>query len=296
MSVKEYIPLAAMAFMLLIVEILALVLSIPVQTAGIAAFSDPESLSNPVIFFGILIVFTVIMLVLIRRGFKRVFAALIWISLFLTFCYVFSAILFTLGLPEPWLTAVSVLLAIAGTYVLYAFPEWYVINSLGILLAAGVAAIFGISLGIVPVLILLIILAVYDAIAVYRTRHMIALAEGVLESKMPILFVIPKKRGYSFIQEGVRDISSGEGERAAYVMGMGDLIMPAILVVSAEVFIPVSGSFPIGLPALGAMLGSLAGLAVLMHFVRKGVAQAGLPPLNGGAVLGFLVGYALLLL
>jgi len=37
---------------------------------------------------------------------------------------------------------------------------------------------FGISLAIIPTLLLLVVLAVYDYIAVYRTKHMVALAEA----------------------------------------------------------------------------------------------------------------------
>ena len=118
-------------------------------------------------------------------------------------------------------------------------PEWYVIDTLGILIAAGAASIFGISLGIVPVIILLVLLAIYDAISVYKTRHMITLAEGVMEMKTPILFVIPKKVSYSYIRDGIGKI--GEGERGAFIMGMGDLIMPAILVVSANMFLKPGG-------------------------------------------------------
>jgi presenilin-like A22 family membrane protease len=43
------------------------------------------------------------------------------------------------------------------------------------------------------------------------------------------------------------------------------------------------------------MIGSLAGLAVLLHFVSSGKPQAGLPPLNGGTILGFLAGYAIMM-
>jgi presenilin-like A22 family membrane protease len=48
----------------------------------------------------------------------------------------------------------------------------------------------------------------------------------------------------------------------------------------------------INLPALGAILGSLVGLVVLLYFVMSGKPQAGLPPLNGGTILGFLAGWA----
>jgi presenilin-like A22 family membrane protease len=168
-----------------------------------------------------------------------------------------------------------------------------VIDTLGVLIAAGVASIFGVSLEIVPVVILLVLLAVYDAISVYKTKHMITLAEGVIDLKTPILFVIPKRRDYSFIREGIGKLEEG-GERAAFIMGMGDLIMPSILVVSANVFLKgyrVLGF--VNLPALGAIIGSLAGLLVLLYFVSSGRPQAGLPPLNGGTIIGFALGCAL---
>ncbi|MCX6687408.1 MAG: presenilin family intramembrane aspartyl protease, partial [Methanoregula sp.] len=162
------------------------------------------------------------------------------------------------------------------------------------LIASGVASIFGRSLDYKLVVILLIILAVYDAISVYKTKHMITLAEGVIDLKTPILFVVPKKRDYSFIREGIGKLSEG-GERSAFIMGMGDLIMPSILVVSANVFIEgyrILGF--INLPALGAIVGSLAGLGVLLYFVNSGRPQAGLPPLNWGAIIGFAVGLGLM--
>jgi presenilin-like A22 family membrane protease len=127
---------------------------------------------------------------------------------------------------------------------------------------------------------------------VYKTKHMITLAEGVVDLKTPILFVIPKRRDYSFIKEGVGKLEGG-GERAAYIIGMGDMIMPSILVVSANVFLQgwrLGGL--INLPALGAIIGSLAGLLLLLYFVMSGKPQAGLPPLNGGTILGFLAGWA----
>ena len=167
------------------------------------------------------------------------------------------------------------------------------IDGLGILIGAGVAAIFGASLDILPVCLLLVLLAVYDAISVYKTKHMLTLAEGVIDQKTPILFVIPKRKGYSFIKDGIGKLTDG-GERSAFIIGMGDMIMPSILVVSANVFVHGTKYFGlINLPALGAIIGSITGLAVLLHFVMSGRPQAGLPPLNGGTIIGFLVGLAL---
>lgn len=293
MDIKKLFPLLAMAVLFLAVETGALLLSLPVQASGVVAFEDPTSLENPVMFILILLVFTGILLVLIKYDTKKVFIrAIIGLSLFFTFVYIFAAIVYaTLGATDIANIAVLVL-SILATVLLYKYPEWYVIDALGILMSAGVASIFGVSLDVWPVVILLILLAVYDAIAVYKTKHMITLAEGVMDLKTPILFVIPKRRDYSFIKEGIGKLGDG-GERSAFIIGMGDLIMPSILVVSANVFLKGAklGGI-INLPALGAVIGSLAGLCVLMHFVMSGKPQAGLPPLNGGTILGFLVGLA----
>jgi presenilin-like A22 family membrane protease len=249
-------------------------------------------MANPVIFIAIMLVFTAFMLVLIRYDLKKVIAAVIGLSIFLTFIYIFTAIVYTLAGATDLATVLVLVLAVIASVLLYKYPEWYVIDALGILIGAGVAAIFGASLEVLPVVVLLIILAIYDAISVYKTKHMITLAEGVIDMKTPILFVIPKRRDYSFIREGIGKLADG-GERSAFIIGMGDMIMPSILVVSANVFLKgwrLGGM--INLPALGAILGSLAGLVVLLYFVMSGKPQAGLPPLNGGTILGFLAGWA----
>ena len=293
MDYKNIIPFLVMPLFLVIVEIGAILLSLPVQAAGLAAFEDPDSVANPVIFMVILLVFTGFLLLLIKYDLKKLISAVIGISIFITFVYIFSALVnMVMGATDAAFVVILVL-SVAAIVALYKFPEWYVIDALGILLAAGVAAIFGFSLDIHLVIALLVILAVYDAISVYKTKHMITLAEGVIDLKTPILFVIPKKRGYSFIREGIGKLDEGT-ERSAFIMGMGDLIMPSVLVVSANVFLSGYRIFGvINIPALGAIIGSCAGLVVLMYFVTSGRPQAGLPPLNGGTIIGFLLASAL---
>ena len=91
---KNFMPLLAMPALLIAVEIGALLLTLPVQVSGIVAFQDPTSMENPLIFIGILLVFTAFLLVLIRYNLKKVIGAVITIALFLTFVYIFAAIVF----------------------------------------------------------------------------------------------------------------------------------------------------------------------------------------------------------
>jgi presenilin-like A22 family membrane protease len=145
---------------------------------------------------------------------------------------------------------------------------------------------------VLPSLLLLIVLAIYDAISVYKTRHMVSLAEGVIKIKAPMLFVVPKTRGYSFRQDELSMSGNGEGQkRGAYFLGLGDAIIPTILVISAYWSLPTGGFFGVNLPALGAMLGTYLGFILLMATSRD-KPQAGLPFLNSGVIFGFLVGCA----
>ncbi|MCK4996645.1 MAG: hypothetical protein KAR55_07115, partial [Thermoplasmatales archaeon] len=66
--------------------------------------------------------------------------------------------------------------------------------------------------------------------------------------------------------------------------GLGDVVMPGILVVASFRFI--ENGLPI---ALSVMVGTLIGFVVLMTFVIKGKPQAGLPCLAGGAIAGYVI-------
>ncbi len=184
---------------------------------------------------------------------------------------------------------------ILGIFLLY-HPEWYVVDIIGVIVAAGVTALIGISIGLLPIIVLLIVLAIYDAISVYKTKHMVDLADRVMEFRLPILLVVPKKRGYSFLrQKGLKkQLEDGE-EREAMFMGLGDIIIPGALVISAFHFLPETASwFGLGgnlLVAILTLVGILFGFSALMHYVLKGNPQAGLPLLNTGAILGFIISY-----
>jgi presenilin-like A22 family membrane protease len=174
---------------------------------------------------------------------------------------------------------------------LWYWQEWYVINVSGILISAGCAAIFGTSLSIIPVLTLLTLLIVYDAISVHRTKHMLMLAEGILRQKMPIMFIVPKTRNYSYLNSGF-SLQDNKEERGAYMIGMADMIMPAILVVSAQMHTNSENIFSmagVALPAFGAMIGGIIGMCLLMVPLNSGKPQPGLPYINAGSIVGFLI-------
>ena len=92
--------------------------------------------------------------------------------------------------------------------------------------------------------------------------------------------------------------------RDALFMGLGDVIFPGMLVISSITFLPTNGSsvvfdfwggatVPIHLGpmlvGLGTLVGGLLGYLALMTQVARGKPQAGLPLLNGGSILGYII-------
>lgn len=278
--------------------LLAVAFARPFIAAQLQAFKDPQDVSNSLFYLVVILVFTFFILWVAKRGKKWIIRLFILGAVGSTiFVVVYPLLGMWNSIPHPVaggydLVAASAALGLAAVTVgaLYWRPEWYVIDGAGLLVAAASSAILGISLGIVPTVILLVALAIYDAIAVYKTKHMLSLADTVLDLRLPVLLVIPKHAGYSFLAErtNFKDANAeNKGERDAMFMGLGDLVMPTILVVSALTFPgPNWGT----MPALGAAVGTLVGYGVLMGFVLKGNPQAGLPLLNGGAIVGFLTG------
>lgn len=292
-----------MALSFLTTQLLAMILSIPFKQTGFQAFEDPNNPINPLIYVVAIVCFSAVILLIVRLKRAKLITYLILGATALVLMDVFMIII-AFGLYygtgiETYLwessMAAGLALGIALTYALYKNPEWHVVNTVGILMGAGVASIMGISFGILPVIIFLIALAIYDAIAVYKTKHMISLADAVTEQHLPVLLVYPKDEGYSFKkQKGIKkELDSGK-EREALFMGLGDIIIPSVLAVSAFSFLaPVASLGTLGpfLVALGTMLGIMGGFACLMVLVMKGKPQAGLPLLNAGAILGYLLSY-----
>ncbi|MBO5118770.1 hypothetical protein J6B78_02495 [Methanocorpusculum sp.] len=286
-KIPESAAYCGMVLLLIAANILALLLINPMQNAGLFAFEDPDSVGNVIFFLFLMLVFTAILLLLIRKKARFVISAIIALSLAAVIYYVAFALLYPL-IPEIAAHLLAAALGLGGILLLKFYPEWFVIDAVGLITAAGCAAIFGISLSPLPVILLLILLIVYDYISVHKTKHMLTLADGVMQQNMPIMFLVPKKLHYSFRRSGL-SIQSRKEERSAYMLGLGDVIFPGVLIVSAQVYAGGFAVLGIALPALGALLGAVLGMVLLALPMRSGKPQPGLPLINGCATLGFII-------
>ena len=329
---RAYAAGAATVAIFLLVQLGAIALVEPFENAGYRAVENPSDPTNSVVYVGAILVATAAMLGAIRLGAQWVLRGFVILSSGFIALYVFSVLVpapvaLTIGgvATNPLAIGAAVLLALALLF----YPEWYVIDAAGVVMGAGAAGLFGISFGLLPAIVLLSVLAVYDAISVYGTEHMLTLADGVMELKLPVVLVIPLTLSYSFLDDAAAGTADGsetptaeadggagnrddaedatddtmdehdaaEGpavtDRDAFFVGLGDAVMPGVMVASAAVFSPVEPlltGFALSLPALTAMVGTLCGLLVLLWLVMKGRAHAGLPLLNGGAIGGYLLG------
>jgi presenilin-like A22 family membrane protease len=333
------------------------------QRGGSSVTENPDDPSNSISYVGVVLVATAVMLVLIKLGAEQVIRAIVLLTSGFLSYYVLAVVLFK-GLGG--LVAPSLLFwgALGGAGLVFLgllfYPEWYVIDAAGVLMGAGAAGLFGINFGVLPAILLLVVLAVYDAISVYGTEHMLTLAEGVMDLKIPILLVVPTSLSFSMddlaeqpedpehepvagcegepasgadpgttIPDGstgavadqpeeaavddpvAEDAAAPDGDapgdpptgeadsdplvRDALFIGLGDAVIPTVLVASGGFFLQrragtlVEG-LALNLPALGGIVGTTVGLLALLYLVLEGRPHAGLPLLNGGAIAGYLLG------
>ena len=192
---------------------------------------------------------------------------------------------------------------------LFVHSEWYVVNTTGVLLGAGVCVMLGVTFVPALAMLFMILAAVYDFWAVYKSKHMLDLADTMIGLRLPILLVAPQGSDYSLIEETEQAKRSNETiisedkqarvkpkkakkNSEAMFMGLGDVIFPGMLVLSAMQWLDPSVAFSV---AMTTLVGGLMGYLALMTYVARGKAQAGLPLLNGGAILGYLIGGLLFL-
>jgi presenilin-like A22 family membrane protease len=324
----------------------------PAGDAGIAAFENPGSVGNVGVFALYVLLGTAVMLAAFRYGKGQELVRLFLVLVFSAMAA--NAVLLATGvggvvdassafggLPATPLGGVLV----AGfAAALWLYPEWWVIDVVGVLGGAVVIPMFGLGFSPLPLVVLLVAWAAYDAYAVYGSGHMKELASGVGTLKVPVVFVVPTERGASFRDAEFPDLAAedaagaaadgaedaaGEaadgaedatGEAAAdgagqavsasgdgggeadgddpvpvTLLGLGDAIIPGMLAVSAGNFLTDAPTLVPALnanaPALGALVGGVAGLVALGYLARRfeGV-HAGLPPLNAGVLGGYFIG------
>jgi presenilin-like A22 family membrane protease len=216
-------------------------------------FKDPENVGSGLSILAYIVFMTAVMLVLLRFGLGFIINFALLFSYLAGTYFTFSAIFGEVGLFFS-----------IGLLITYIFKRGSMVvsNIVLILTLSGVGAILGGSLGVAPVIVLVIAASVYDFIAVFVTKHMVTLAKGGAE-KLNMIFLIPVGR---------------------HILGLGagDIALPATFVVS--VYARHGAGY-----AIGAAFGGVVGLASLFYYIleRKGTTLPALPPIVAGLLIGY---------
>ncbi|MCR4369379.1 MAG: presenilin family intramembrane aspartyl protease [archaeon] len=124
-------------------------------------------------------------------------------------------------------------------------------NVSSIVAAAGAGALIGASLGVVPLLVFIILLSVYDIIAVFKTKHMVELAKGVTKKNLSFTYALPTKEHQ-------------------FELGTGDMVIPlafsvSVLAQAKQFYLSAFAFVP---PAL-ILIASFVGLALTLEYASK---------------------------
>ncbi len=148
-------------------------------------------------------------------------------------------------------------------------------NAASILASSGAGAVFGFSFSFLASLVFFFLMAIYDYIAVFRTKHMVSMAKEIIKKDM------------SFTITAKERLPSGKETRLD--LGTGDLALPIMVEVSAYQIHP--------LLSLITLAGATAGVTfVLVYAWKKRVFLPAIPFIFSGILLSLAVAFGLTLL
>ncbi len=147
-----------------------------------------------------ILVGTVIMLLLIK--FK-----LLWIwKIWFTFAVVFSlTIALAVLVPVVWAFAIALIFGIWKVF----FPHFWVHNITEVLIYPGIGLIFVPLLNLFSVSVLFVLISIYDAYAVWKSKHMVKLAQAQAESKVFAGLLVPYNFKLEKTEEKVKVMAHG---------------------------------------------------------------------------------------
>lgn len=174
-------------------------------------------------------------------------------------------------------------------------PTWVTFNCISFFLLVYAAYAIGTTLTTELVLLFLCGLMVYDIIGV-QTGGMQSLNKSMLTTGIPIVLLMPHTPQFRY--DAFTSIIETEGHEGLHgsdhgvmLLGIGDAVLPAALGIAAGGYGTVStiGQLSATLPQVGAVVGGLVGLAILL-WANLPRAIAALTVSVPGAVTGFALG------
>lgn len=165
---------------------------------------------------------------------------------------------------------------------LFIFWRRVLMHDIGLIIAiAGLASSIGLGLSPRIAIVALLVLSFYDIVAVYKTKHMVAMARSMILSGAPFGFVVPIR--WSDFLKNRDEAQSGIGDKFI-LLGAGDVGLP-ILLMSSAVLNSIWTGIIVGIFAL------IGVFVTHLLFINqdKREPMAALPPIATFAIIGYLV-------
>ncbi len=231
------------------------------------------------IFIAILVA-TGLALFLIKFNAMRLWKVWFFISVVFTLSISFGAFI-----PSIFAFVLAIVLAIFKVI----RPNVYVHNITEIFIYGALAAIFVPILNVFSVSILLVLISIYDMIAVWRTKHMISMAKFQTKSKMftglLIPYNVPAQKPISkgkLTQKTIPKSKLVKVQISEAILGGGDIAFPLLF---SGVILKLYGF----LPALVISFFAALALFFLFVFAEKKKFYPAMPFVSAGCFLGYLV-------
>ncbi len=266
--------------------VLALALTLYVATREKLFFEENQVVSpdislGPVTayFFGVVAVMGLILFIIPLSKLRWIFRALFTL-MFAWGVFIVIALILT-----P--TVAYTLAIIAGITWLFWDRIW--LHDLLLLITlSGAGAVFGFLFSPLTFMIFMLVIAVYDIVAV-RFGFMVWMADKLSESATMPAFVFPKKvRDCRLSLKNIRvdDLKKEEPDRREYtILGGGDIGFPLMLTVSVFFASGLASAMLVGAFAL---MGLMSAFLIQLFWLR-GKPMPALPPIAFFSLIGFLI-------
>ncbi len=228
---------------------------------------DINDILNAFYLFGVIIFMTIVILLALKmKHTKKMLWVVEALAIFATSTIVMSAFFPTNDLVVLGTVALLLILRYTNR------KNLMIRNLASVIAVAGAGAFLGISLGLFPVVAFAIILAIYDIIAVFYTKHMVTIGKQSLENNFAFTIAMPTKEH-------------------KFELGNGDLVIPLMIASSVLVNGPFLNN---GIMAGISLSASYIGLVLSIYSVSKWKKpMPALPPQTALIVIAILIGLAL---
>jgi len=162
-------------------------------------------------------------------------------------------------------------------------PTVFIHNLLVILGIAGIGSLLGVRFEPLTLALLLICFSIYDFIAVYKTKHMVKMAQEMVETGTILALIIPPDiLGF---RENLNEVKPGG---RFFILGGGDIAFPLLLVTS----LISQGILDSVVVAIFALFGLLVSFSLFLSQKQRQPIPA-LPPIALFSIIGFIITFYL---